>query len=164
MILSIDIGSINLSLCVIDFEEKIHLWRLIDIRAKTNLGMCMSMIKQFNEIEILKCVNEIIVERQHNINPKARVIAGYVISHFLTKNKIVIHYPSTKKLQVYKGTDTPDYSHLKSKYSQRKKTSIFHCSKLIETQSDEYIKFFKESKKADDLSDCFLMALHYLRN
>lgn len=164
MILSIDVGLKNLGLCVIDFEEKIHLWKIIDISAKTNLGVCIKLIKKFNEIEILKRVNEVVVETQHNINHKARVVAGYIISYFLTKNKIVIDYPAKFKLQVYKGDDTPDYSHLKSKYSQRKKISIFHCSKLIQTQSEDYIKFFNECKKKDDASDCFLMGVSYLRN
>ena len=47
-------------------------------------------------------------------------------------------------------------------YSERKKKSISITKELL--KQDNSSKIFEESKKKDDLADCFLQGLWYLKN
>jgi hypothetical protein len=50
------------------------------------------------------------------------------------------------------------------KYADKKRLAIEHARYYIEKYNPEYINFFNEHKKKDDLSDSFLQGLYYIKN
>ena len=81
----------------------------------------------------------------------------YLIS---LKNISNIHYiSSANKLKKFIGPE-------KTTYSQRKKKSIEITEGLLKKNSNfqQYIPFYKQNKKKDDLADCFLQGLYFIDN
>lgn len=169
LILSIDIGTVNMGCCIIDEEEIIHYWEVVDISGKNDITRCKIMVKKFDKIELFKKIDTVVIERQPMLNPKARVIESMVRSYFIIRDidneketKIIVFSPKYK-LNIYEG-ECPDYSYLKSEYSQRKKLGIYHTSQLIKNKQTNIQEIFNNSKKKDDLADSYLQALSYLRH
>lgn len=155
MILSIDPGIKNLSFCIID-EVKIYEWKNIDLN-KFEGTMCEKLSFCLNNYDFSKC-DIVLIERQPSINKKTVAIVHYLEMYFI--NYAVILYNSKNKLKHYKGDK---YDHLKSKYYRNKKMSVDMCTKLILKNSPFY-DFFHNSKKKDDLADCFLQATSYINH
>ena len=120
----------------------------------------------------------VIIERQ--MTAKMKTLAGMIFMYFSVYQNIInepfkiqsIEYFSAKhKLSdmVYtpKETDKIQLKSIKSpknSYNYRKNLSKQYCNILIHrNQSDNFIEFFKASKKKDDLSDCFLQAISFIK-
>ena len=76
------------------------------------------------------------------------------------KDSTNIHFVSSQnKLKDYVNTEK------KMSYSERKKNSIIITKKLIEKNEkiNKWTDNLDESKKKDDLADCFLQGLWYLK-
>ena len=172
LIASFDIGTINLACCIFDTNEIIHFWKIFDISANTASERCKNMTKQLDQVEMFKEISTVVIENQPSFNPKAKKIQGFVETYFLIrsvdfmKDIEVITYSAIHKLSCYEG-ECPDYSYLKSEYSQRKKLGIFHCSQIIirpdVLQEQKYIDEFNSSKKKDDYADSYLQGLSFIR-
>lgn len=170
IIASFDIGIKNLGLCVIHKNtEKIFYWTVLDISGSSNVISCKRMVQQLDKIDILKNVDTVLVEKQPSVNAKMRVVQGYVSSYFVirsidnNKNVKVLDYSPKHKLGCYDG-EIPTYN-IKSEYNIRKKIGIFHTSKLLEItkQESKFVDLFNNSKKKDDLADCYLQSLSFIR-
>ena len=168
-IASFDVGIKNLALCVVNTNEKILLWEILDISASSNKLICKNMVKQLDEIDLLKNIDVVLVEQQPRFNNKMRIVQGYLDVYFTIRaidngiNPKIISYSPKHKLNCYDG-ETPDYTHLKSQYNQRKKIAVFHTQELIKnTQDVGIIQKFENSKKKDDYSDSYLQSLSYIR-
>lgn len=113
--------------------------------------------KHFSKYNI-DCV---IIENQ--ISPLAnrmKSVQGMVSQYFIMKNISNIHYiSSANKLKKFIGPE-------KTTYSQRKKKSIEITEGLLKKNSNfqQYISFYKQNKKKDDLADCFLQGLYFIDN
>ena len=84
----------------------------------------------------------------------------YWKQYFIMKNISNIHYiSSANKLKKFIGPE-------KTTYSQRKKKSIEITEGLLKKNSNfqQYIPFYKQNKKKDDLADCFLQGLYFIDN
>ena len=165
-ILSIDVGIINFSYCVLE-STKIIKWENFSFKKKSDFQNTCNLIKEMDSRPHLLDVDTVLIEKQPRCNPKMRVVAQTIITYFIMKNKElnlninVKPYSPKHKLKCYNGPE-PEFK-VKSKYQQRKKMSIFHCSELIkEDQEQEFIDYFKNSKKKDDLADSFLQGLSFL--
>jgi hypothetical protein len=167
LIASFDIGLINMSLCILDTDEKIQHWSVFSIKSKSAEGSCKKLFECLDDLKILNDASTVVIERQPRMNPKARVIEAYVLSYFTMRNadfnleRKIVKYSPKFKLRIYKGT-IPDFK-VKSAYSIRKKTSIFITDQMIQTQDDKYKKIFKECKKKDDLADAYCMGIAFIR-
>ena len=69
-------------------------------------------------------------------------------------------FSARNKLKVYSGPEIK--CNLKSKYSRRKRLGIEYTRYMIGGNSD-YLKYFEENKKKDDLADSLLQGLTYLK-
>jgi hypothetical protein len=59
---------------------------------------------------------------------------------------------------------SPPKNVLRQTYSENKKNGLLHCSQILEkTPAFHAWKPALEKKKADDLADCFLQGLWYLK-
>jgi hypothetical protein len=78
----------------------------------------------------------------------------------MQENEIVIEFVSSscklkgfEKQNVDAGTE----------YKQHKKDSVYYCEKMLENENFSNWKQALETKKKDDLADCFLQGIWYLR-
>ena len=161
IILSFDIGIKNLAYCMIDTEDKCILdWNILDC---SGTNETLRVIKEVDSIDYLKEADIVLLEKQPSFNPKMRNIstALYVyfilrIQHELAKNCKVIFYPAKYKL---KCSNTTIEHKSKDKYRQNKNLGIVHTRELLNSHQD----FFEKHKKKDDLADCYLQALSYIK-
>jgi len=113
----------------------------------------------------LETINTIIIENQ--IGPlanKMKTIQGMISQYFIMKNNnIQIHQiSSSNKLKDFLPKDNP----VKLDYKQRKKLGIQTCLDIISTdfRFKEWTTFFNNYTKKDDLSDCFLQGMWFIKN
>lgn len=161
IILSFDIGIKNLAYCMLDSESKCILdWNVLDCSGENET---LRVIQEIDSLEYLTEADIVLLEKQPSFNPKMRNIstALYVyfvlrIQHELSKNCKVIFYPAKYKL---KCCDTKIEHKSKDKYRQNKNLGIVHTRELISTHES----FFEKHKKKDDLADCYLQAMSYIK-
>ena len=105
--------------------------------------------------------DHIIIENQISpIANRMKTLQGMIAQYFIMKDSTNIHFVSSQnKLKDYVDNGK------KMSYSERKKNSIIITKNLIEENQkiNEWNNEFDKSKKKDDLADCFLQGLWYLR-
>ena len=123
-ILSWDVGIINLSYCILDYnketnEKKILKWGIINLidtpDMKKNMNLVFENIpRKLNENHFLLDVDYVVIENQPSLkNPKMKSIQMIVYSYFLMYGKIlntnenkiqqIDFCNASNKLKVYKG-------------------------------------------------------------
>uniref|UniRef100_A0A6C0I9Q6 Mitochondrial resolvase Ydc2 catalytic domain-containing protein n=1 Tax=viral metagenome TaxID=1070528 RepID=A0A6C0I9Q6_9ZZZZ len=173
-ILSFDVGVVNLAYCIFDTSNcKILHWEVISLENHNDYNkIYINLIKQLDLRKHLLDVNQVIIEKQPSFNPKMRIISGCLQTYFIIRGivdipesgiKCVKFFSPKHKLKCYNGPELVLDSVVKSKYSRTKKMGVLICrSKLKEyLETSENTKLFENSKKKDDLSDCYLQAITY---
>ena len=180
-ILSFDVGIINLAYCIFDSETtKLTHWEVITLNNlnanKKFTDYNKIYINLINELDarpfMVDGIDIVLIEKQPSFNPKMRVIAGCLQTYFIIRGivdlsenpiKEVTFFSPKHKLKCYNGPELVIDSKAKGKYALTKKMGVLICQyKLKEySESSEMIKLFNESKKKDDLSDCYLQAITY---
>ena len=161
IILSFDIGIKNLAYCLIDSEDETILdWDVLDCSGPNEV---LRVIEELDSLSYLCEADIILLEKQPSFNPKMRNIstAIYVyfilrINHEQNRNCKILFYSAKHKL---KCSNIQIEHKTKSKYRQNKNLAVVHTRNLIKTHQG----FFEASKKKDDLADCFLQGLSYIR-
>ena len=75
-------------------------------------------------------------------------------------NDIIIEFLSSAgKLKGFEKQN----ENVESEYVQHKKDAVFYCSQFLETARFSSWKHVLETKKKDDLADCFLQGIHWLK-
>ena len=118
--------------------------------------------EKFNNIfSDIDSINNVIIENQ--IGPlanKMKTIQGMISQYFImTNNNIIIDFISaSNKLKDYLPKEKIDYK-------QRKKLGVETCLSIInnDLQYDEWRGFVNKHTKKDDLSDCFLQGLWFIK-
>jgi len=186
-ILSFDVGVINLAYCIFDtITKKILYWEIINNEIKnfnakiSSSGVSdlyINLIKNLDQRPHLLDVDIVLIEKQPSFNPKMRIIAGCLQTYFYirgvvdksesVKIKSVEFFSPKNKLKCYIGPEldiSKNGKIVKGKYAQTKKMGVLIArSKLEENEETETMcTLFENSKKKDDLSDCYLQALTYV--
>ena len=187
-ILSFDVGIINLAYCIFDTElKKILHWEIInnEIGGKFNArisssgvsDLYLNLIKNLDKRPQLLDVDLVLIEKQPSFNPKMRIIAGCLQTYFYIRGVVdksehkinsVEFFSPKNKLKCYTGPELDISSKngkiVKGKYAQTKKTGILIARIKLEENSEtkEICDMFENSKKKDDLSDCYLQVLTYV--
>ena len=117
--------------------------------------------QKFNDIFSDVSIDNVIIENQ--IGPlanKMKTIQGMISQYFImTNNNIIIDFISaSNKLKDYLPKEKIDYK-------QRKKLGIDTCLTIVnnDLQYDEWRGFVNKHTKKDDLSDCFLQGLWFIK-
>ena len=109
--------------------------------------------KTFNDINI----DLVIIENQ--IGPLAlrmKTLQGMIMQHFIENNITnIVPVNSINKLKEFLGNT-------KTTYDERKKQSIIITRDLI--KNTKWVEHFEKHKKKDDLADCFLQGLWYIKH
>jgi hypothetical protein len=130
---------------------------------------------KFGEIlgEHLPTIGTIIIENQIGpIANKMKTIQGMLAQYFIMKNNdIIIDFISaTNKLKDFmpSSTENSDKSLKPEKldYKQRKKLGIQMCSNFVDNDGRFHLwaAFLHKHQKKDDLSDCFLQGMWYIKH
>ena len=173
-ILSFDVGIINLACCIFDSDtSKLLHWEVITLDGETNYNkLYINLINQLDSREILiRDIDVVLIEKQPSFNPKMRIIAGCLQTYFIIRGivdsdhkiKSVEFFSPKNKLKCYSGPELVIDSKCKSKYSKTKKMGVLICrEKLNEySETNAMVSLFEQSKKKDDLADCYLQAITY---
>ena len=184
LILSIDVGTVNLAFCVMDRDEKIYNMSLENIKGNTytimgkKLKSVLDNLNYFLWIEREEDVEYeliVIIERQMSRNPKMRIISGQIHMYFIIKQdfntfgfsiKNIIYYSPRNKLLVYKkeeGDIEIKEPKCKLAYNKRKNLAKQHCNIILLRKGDdtpEY-KYYKGLSKSDDICDALLQGMAY---
>jgi len=171
-ILSFDVGIINLAYCILDSTEcKIQHWEIITTPDHNNYAkLYTNLITELDRRKCLLSVDIVLIEKQPSFNPKMRIVAGCLQTYFFIRGVIdqpeqaiqsVEFFSPKHKLKCYTGPELTVTG--STKYAQTKKKGVLIAEWMLE-KNNESINFkniFKNSKKKDDLSDCYLQALTY---
>jgi len=177
IILSFDVGIINLAYVVFDSVlNKILHWEVISLNTTNNYNdLYINLIKELdNRKHLVEGIDTVLIEKQPSFNPKMRIISGCLQSYFYIRGvvdretnreqiiKNIRFFSPKHKLKCYTGTEELVVN-CKSKYLQTKKMGILIArSKLTEySETPEIKQQFEQSKKKDDLADCYLQAITF---
>ena len=172
LILSFDVGIINLAYCIFDtIECKLQHWEVITTPDHNNYSrLYINLITELDNRPHLLPVDIVLIEKQPSFNPKMRIIAGCLQTYFFIRGvidqpnqpiKSVEFFSPKHKLKCYTGPELIVTG--SSKYAQTKKKAVLIAVWMLEknNESINFKKIFETSKKKDDLSDCYLQAVTY---
>jgi len=177
---------------LIKFFEKKSLESIIIKKSKTagetdliKIGRSMKM--QLDNIDFIGLTNVVIENQISPIANRMKTIQGMLAQYFIIKtNDTEIDFVSSanklKQFGVIESDkknpkepnkpkkESPLENHFESsnpnpEYKQHKKDGVFYCSKMIETNPElECWKGSLDIKKKDDLADCFLQGIWFLKH
>jgi len=105
-------------------------------------------------------IDTVIIENQISpIANRMKTLQGMIAQYFIMKDTTDIHFISaSNKLK--------EYVSKKTTYNERKSMGIEICEELIinNEQFGKHLEMFHTSKKKDDLADCFLQGIWYLKD
>jgi len=123
---------------------------------------------RFDDIlgDYLLTIDTIIIENQIGpIANKMKTIQGMLSQYFIMKNNnISVDFISaTNKLKDFIPLENKT---VKMDYKERKKLGVQTCSNFVlnDTRFSEWSTFFSKHQKKDDLSDCFLQGMWYIKH
>ena len=175
-ILSWDVGIINLSYCIIDFNEEskeknIIKWGIINLIENPEMKKNMTLVfenipKKLHENEFLLDVDGVVIENQPSLkNPKMKSIQMVVYSYFLmygkvlnineNKIKFIDFCNASNKLKVYKGPVISIENLKKKKVKNNSLITDFvekNESEKEEIKNENKETQLKEKKKSNKLS------------
>jgi hypothetical protein len=118
----------------------------------------MNMKIKFNNIFSHVQIDKIIIENQISpIANRMKTIQGMISQYFImiSKHPIEIDFiNSTNKLKLGEFKSSTDYK-------ERKQQSVSLVKEMIK---NKWIDFFNTHSKKDDLADCFLQGIWYIKN
>jgi Poxvirus A22 protein len=157
MLLSIDVGIRNLAMCLIDPEtKKIHQWDVSGIPPQSSDGLFVSLKKHVDARAWTRTQSRIVlIEKQPDRNKTMKSVEHFLHTYYLCHDKEVIIWDARHKIPDVAGAG-------RSKYVQRKKTSIERCRQFLQVTNPEWINLFDQHKKKDDLADTCMQALSFI--
>ena len=121
-----------------------------------------SLYAQLSQNNIMNTVTHVIIENQISpIANRMKTIQGMLAQHFISLGVMNIEFVSSGN----KLKDFQKISDAKTPYQKHKKDAVIHCSEILaEMHEDKWDAFFKDhSAKKDDLADCFLQGIWFLK-
>jgi len=156
MLLSIDCGIKNLAMCLIDpLTKKIHQWDVSGVPPKHADGIFPCMVRHLNAKPWILEAKTVLIEKQPDRNRAMKGIENLLHTYFLIKEKDVVIWDARHKIPDHAGAG-------KAMYAKRKKASVERARAFIAEGNENWIKFFDEHKKKDDLSDTVMQALSFI--
>ena len=121
----------------------------------------------------LSTIKTVLIENQPALkNPTMKSIQMIIYTFFIMNGvmndnssiKEVHMINARNKLKVYKGpkVECPYEENKKNKYKINKYLAIKYCENMIDKDCEEMKIIFNESKKKDDLADCYLQGVYYI--
>ena len=139
----------------IPFSNKIKTTELSLIDIGVNMKHMLDGLYKNKKIKI----DTVIIENQiSTIASRMKTLQGMIAQYFIMYDINDIHFISaSNKLK--------DYIHTKTTYTERKSKGIEICEEILVNnhQFSENLEMFGAHKKKDDLADCFLQGLWFVK-
>src|SRR6056300_1641133 len=158
MILSIDVGTKNLALCLLDDKagNLVREWDVDGIPPQHADGVYVSLRKHLDERPWVLTADVILIEKQPDRNKRMVSVMHFLHAYFIIKcpQAETILYDARHKIPDVAGPG-------KAQYNKRKKVSIERCEAFIRdgTTNAHWLDTFIKSKKKDDLADTVMQDL-----
>ncbi len=154
-LLSIDVGIKNLAMCLMENKSRILFWEVSQIPSEHSDGLFLVLKKHLDERRAqLDPLDLVLIERQPEKNRKMKSIENFLHAYFVCNDIKTLLWDAKHKIPDVCGPG-------KKKYKLRKDTSIERCSSWIKENATEWVAFFDQHKKKDDLADTVMQALSY---
>ena len=159
LILSIDVGIINLAMCLFDTDKQlIKEWDVSGVPPLHTDGLYKCMNNHLNDRPWVLDADTILIEKQPDKNRKMKSVEHFLQAYFVIKTPTseCIIYDARHKVPDVSGPG-------KARYRQRKNTAITRCKEFLEScdTNAHWLDTFKKSKKKDDLADTVMQALSF---
>jgi arylsulfatase A-like enzyme len=113
------------------------------------------MVKHLNAKPWVLEAKTVIIEKQPDRNRGMKGIENLLHTYFLVKEKDVVIWDARHKIPDHAGAG-------KAMYAKRKKASIERARTFISKENENWVKFFDDHKKKDDLADTVMQALSFI--
>merc|ERR1712232_599180 len=180
-IFSIDVGTKNLAYCLYDPQVKrILQWESVaPAGIKTQIvHSSVSFLHQFrNDVDhLVQQADHVLIERQ--MASRMRIIEAVLYSLYFDKADLI----APRSVRAWMRSEYPDMvspapavaagkgtkkSNAMKEYRKGKQESVALARLLVQQQVEDgtsWLNVFQDTKKQDDLSDCFLQALYYVHS
>ena len=157
MLLSIDVGTRNLGICLLDDDKNIVEWEVGSIPKFHVDGFCQAVVKHLNERPWIKTATTTLIEKQPPKNKAMKRMEAYLELYCIMIGcPTVICYNAVNKVP-----DCPGKG--RKAYVRRKNVGIERAREYINDtkQGEKWINLFNDSGKKDDLADSLLQGLSY---
>lgn len=163
MILSIDVGSRNLGVCVLaGTQNDIRLWKVIELPIPLTAKGVADTVQE-NVREWIDEVETVVIERQPGKNLLMQKVQHFCEMMFHCLGKHVIIMEARAKLTF--ASKTPwwprDVETKKWSYYQRKSAAVKTVRAFLTATHSEFLSFFDSCPKKDDLADALLQAMAF---
>jgi hypothetical protein len=159
------------------YHEKNVLEPIKKIKEKTAsetdlISIGRSMKKSLDEIKEIEKITHVIIENQISpIANRMKTIQGMLAQYYImsgSPSNNIEFVSSSNKLKGYDSiinTATENIQSEGNNYRQHKKDSIIICNHYLENNENlNKWKYLLSTPKKDDLADCFLQGIWYLKN
>ena len=162
MILSVDVGIVNLALCLVDEKTGvIHNWDVAGVPPQHEDGLFLCLKKHLDARSWVLDATTVLIEKQPDKNRKMKSVENFLHAYCVIMNDKAETIISDARHKV------PDVAGAgKAMYRKRKQTSIDRCRSALEEPESvnaSWLDMFNKSKKKDDLADTFMQALSYTK-
>jgi hypothetical protein len=155
ILLSIDVGIINLGICLFDTtSRKILKWETEGVPPESDKGLYQSLYEHFKCRQWVLTADKVLIEKQPDKNKKMKSVEHFITAYFICNEKDVQVYDARHKIPDVVGPG-------KEMYRKRKNMSITRCREFLEQNNTEWIQYFNKHKKKDDLADTVMQAISY---
>lgn len=162
MILSIDVGIVNLAMVLLNEKNnKIVEWSVGGVPMESSQGLFKNMVEYLDTLPWVLNSDIVLIEKQPGKNKKMKSVEYMLHTYFLCRcpKAEVIIYDAKFKIPDIVGSG-------KVQYNKRKKAAIERCLLFLEKNdiNSHLVDFFKSHKKKDDLADVVMQALSFIPN
>ena len=177
-VLSIDVGTVNLGLCILSYDSELTVpyviehWELINLRIVTVSQATMAVVEAFIKRPQCYQVDLVLIESQEKSTENMKRLSNAIQAHFetarvLMKKDFKVGWSSGGvKLRVYEGPLTWKPIKTKVKHTYNKRLGEAHTRAILsngDANCLKWLKWFETLDKQDDVADSFLQAAYYLK-